>query len=407
MSAHVDEVVDALTLRMIRSVETYERSARDDTGRQMLRSNVEGIVGLFLGVLAQRRRLTAVERQRVQEVGAARAAAGFLLAPIQEGVHVAIDEGRVFLYRALSGIGDHRIALAATTNVERLVHHFAFDIQRAIEAGFWDVLGERMISDSRARDIRVRRALEGALDGQPFDASQLSSLDGASELTVVAIRAVDPGVDLEAISSTVARSLANGCEGPVLFTAPVLHAVLILGSSRGRDQRAGDHDLARALGVELLTEPAKAIAAVPRAYRFLRELLELVPPVPGGGCIAAEGLLHLPLVFASPRERQVEYVRRTLEGVFIGSQSPAIAVEGLRALLAYYDSSGAQAKQAALALGIPLGTVKNRLKRVEQLTGCSKDGDRLRLELAVRMWNRLRDQAPEPGDPEWLNSGAP
>lgn len=81
-----------------------------------------------------------------------------------------------------------------------------------------------------------------------------------------------------------------------------------------------------------------------------------------------------------------------------------IGEECLVTLLAYYDSPGTQARQAARALGLREKTVTYRLSQVRELTGCDKDCDRFRLEIAVRVWDHLRHGASQDGDPEWLKS---
>lgn len=393
--------------RLVVEVDAYRDEAGDPAQRQRVGRSVSAIVGLSLEVLRERRRLGDDETALIEDLGARRAAEQFDLHQVQEGIHVAVRAGMRHLFAAIGAGPKRQPVWDAAGELCGVLLDFEYDLQRAVEAGYRRGYEEAVASRLRARAAVLHQVLERAPTAEETEAaaSVLDVCRDASVIVVVIARGDgDAGESLAAPAVELVRSIGAGVQGPVFFSLPRSHAVVLAWPEADADVSLYAELAGRAqeLRLRVLVERVPELALAHRACRELRDLLDVAVCDARPALSTRKDLLHLRVIGGGNVDEELDYVRLVLGGSMACNDGYALA--RLDRLRAVYDSPDGQVKQAARMLAAHENTVRYNVGRIGELTGLHYLHDRFRLELALRLFDRHRATLPPPGDPWWERS---
>lgn len=277
--------------------------------------------------------------------------------------------------------------LAATLTTSFLEQHDRqlMTCEQARRALLDRLLGGAFLSDEEIND-------EGSRFGYDFDRPHavLMIASGGPDRRARAERRRSQAAPLEA--SSVVRRAVDDLTSAMPRAAvvdpggPIAHATVLVSCAAARDWPAvrsaaaavqGRHDV-----LILAAGPVAGAGRLAAAYAEARQVLPLAMLVSRRpGIVDVDDLLVYRVLTTDARHRQ-----RFLDAVIgpLLALAPSRRAPFVEALQAYYDADG-DVEAASEAMHVHVNTVRYRLRRIEELTGCSvrNPHDQLRLYLAL------------------------
>jgi len=365
--------------------------------RQRALATVREVLGCTLRLLAEERVLDQEERGRLREIGGARAERGVLL----ESVHAAVRSGMERSWRELLA---ETAGLPLSADGQMAVGRLALDVFRAVgeitvllDAGYLERRSQRLQRRERAQAEVIGEVLRGDFSDEEEVIARATEVGldlsrPVGLLLVAAPARADEDLVPRSAAAAIARRVAGAIEAGA--ESDPAHVRLLL---PGQDPQTwpATLDLIAQVAAEervlVLAQPPvdgplglkqayqRAVARLPLARRvFIRRLV-----------VPVSDLDVYSLLQGAPADERREFMREVLGDVLDLPSAQAVAlVETLGAL---FDSGG-RLGAAATRLNLHVNTVKQRVRRLETLTGLRVDvsGERLRLELALHLARMAR-----------------
>ncbi|HVF75642.1 MAG TPA: helix-turn-helix domain-containing protein [Acidimicrobiales bacterium] len=396
LRADPDAMVQAVLAGMRREVPTYAALSEDDS--RVVAQGVVHTVTTFIGLLAERRRLTPEEVEGIVAIGTVRAAQGVPPEDMLAAVRVALRWGWAHM---LDRAAARPVTDAMPSAIGRLGAEAFEYMQQAAAAmakGANEHARKGLMAQARAQRELVEEVLSGAF-GSEHDALRLAAaldVDLVQPFVVLqlglagpAAPAIDP---LRRIKERVAEAVPAAFDGS-LRADPVLHAVFVVPAEQAEAALTCAVATAEDDGVLVLpSPPVEGPAALHAAYRRGCEVLAVArrAACPPGVVDARQLTAHRLLSTADPASARA-FVDDVLGPVL--ALPPGRRRRLLQALEATLWAEGTM-QSAGDRLGLHSKTISVRLRDVERYTGLRADraDELLLLEVAFVLF-RLFDQS--------------
>lgn len=373
------------------------------------RSSLDRAGRLFLASLVENRPLDRSEIIALQVIGAQRARQGLPRDGLNAAIQAAMRTGYRNLVECALGVdAPADVAVRGMAVLSLRLFEFVQDATAALLAGYLAEDEQRLTSRIREQAALVDRLLEGSwVDEDEIrthaDELGLQISPPCSLLLVVHGNSHDNGA-LRLAATRLADVVPGAIEGPTR-SSPVPHVVVLVPTTAPAlfpdlltlaDETAADQ------GVHVAcVEPVDQLRSLCSVYRRVqRDLVFVAAARSGPGSVATKDVKAYRILACAPLEDRLDFFRQTLEAIFDLSEQKT--VELLDTLESLYDHRGSAAGVAA-EFGIHEKTVRYRLRRVHELTGLSPDvpGDRLQLDIAVRLRRLAMAEVTPFDDPAW------
>lgn len=365
--------------------------------------------GLFVRCLVENRRLDADELVALQVIGAQRARQGLSRDGLTAAVEAAMRTGyRRLVEAALDVPATADVAVKGMASLSLRLFDFVHDATQALLSGYADEEAQRMTSRVREQAALVDRLLEASWADEDEIRAHAKDLGVDIEppcaLLLVLNGTTHEAGRLRTAATRLAAAIDGAVEGPI--RAQPLPHVVVLAPATGRTRWAGVVSAADAVAAAhdlyiACLDPADQLRALSAAYRRSQRDLAYVPAARSGpGSVATKDVKAYRILACAPLEDRLDFVQQALGPIF--ELSDTKAVELLDTVEALYDNRGSVGGVAA-ELGVHEKTVRYRLRRVQDLTGLSVDvpGDRLQLDMAVRLRRLAMAEVKPFDDPAW------
>lgn len=390
LRADPDAMVQAVLDGMRREVPTYA-ALSEDAGR-VVAQGVVHTVTTFIGLLADRRRLTPEEVEGIVAIGTVRAAQGVPAEDMLAAVRVALRWGWAHMLDRAAALPVTEGTPAALGRLGAEAFEYMQQAAAAMAKGAHEHARKGLLAQARAQRELMEEVLSGAF-GSDDEALRLGAalgLDLAQPFVVVQAAIADSGTHsiepLRRLKERLAQEAPTALEGS-LRADPLLHAVFVVPAGAADDVVGRAAAMADELGVLVLAAPEVAgPSALHRAYRRGSEVLDVArrarrpPGLVDAGQLAAHRLLST----ADPAGAR-SFVDDILGPVL--ALPPGRRKRLLDALEATLWGDGTR-QGAGDRLGVHGKTVAARLHDVEEYTGLRADraDELLLLELAVVLY---------------------
>lgn len=408
LEASFDEMVDTMFEEILEQVPEF-RSMHAPGEPADLQSSVRRAAGFFLVVVAENRRLRDSELVALHLIGAQRARLGLSREALTAGIQVALRVGYGRLLDCALGVtGSGDAAVRAMGQLTLRLFDFVHEATTALAAGYLEEVEQRLTARVREQAALVDRLLEGSWidDDEIRNHAKLLGYDVGPPcaLLIVTGGTGHESAGLRDLATAIAEAVPGAVEGPVR-SAPVPHVVVLVpvldDTSWAAALERADEVAARGSLFVVATGPVDHLGSLYGVYRRAQRDMVFVRAARGGpGVVAMKDLKAYRILAGAPLEDRLDFVQQILGPLLAVSEHKA--VELLDTLEALYDHRGSVADVAA-ELGIHEKTVRYRLKRVQDLTGLSVDvpGDRLQLDIAVRLRRLAMAEVSPFDDPAW------
>lgn len=373
-----------------------------------LHSAVRRAAGFFLHVLTEDRRLEPSERVALHLIGAQRARLGLSREALAAGIQVGLRTGYRGLLEAALGVeGSAEAAVRAMGQLSLRLFDFVHEATTALTAGYAEEVEQRVTTRVREQAALVDRLLEGSWidDDEIRNHAKLLGYDVGPPCALLLVTA-GTGQDatgLRDLATAITEAVPGALEGPTR-SAPIPHVVVLVPvgeSDWDTVQRLADEAAARGGMFVVGSGPVDHLGSLYGVYRRAQRDMTFVRAARGGpGLVAMKDLKAYRILAGAALEDRLDFVQQILGPLLNLSEHKA--VELLDTLEALYDHRGSIAEVAG-ELGIHEKTVRYRLRRVQDLTGLSADvpGDRLQLDIAVRLRRLAMAEVSPFDDPAW------
>jgi hypothetical protein len=391
-----DRMVAAIVARIFEDVAEY-RALSGTAPREQAEATVGETLDVVLRMLAENRSLGQAERLSLRQAGGVRAEQGLLL----ESLHAAI---RIATETAWNEVLTEAALLPLSAEGQMSLGRLAFDVFTAaddvtvaLDAGYLERRSQRLQRRERQQSEVVGELLRGDFSDEAQMAARAAEvgldLSGPVALLLIAVPGhADEDLIPRSAAAAIARRLPRAVDGGAQ-TDPA-HVRILLPGIAEPDWPGTLHSLEHLAAedrVLILTHPpVVGPVALKQAYRRAAERLPLArgiflrrPVVP------VSELDVYALLQATPAADRREFMREVLGPVLDLPSNQAISL--MQTLGAIFDTGGRLATAAAI-LNLHVNTVKQRVRRLESLTGHRMDvaGERLRLELALHLTRMIR-----------------
>lgn len=390
LRADPDAMVQSVLDGMRREVSTY--AALDDDDHRVVAQGVVHTVTTFIGLLADRRRLTPEEVEGIVAIGTVRAAQGVPAEDMLTAVRVALRWGWAHMLDRAASVPVTGGTPAALGRLGAEAFEYMQQAAAAMARGAQEHARKGLLAQARAQREWMEEVLSGAF-GSDDEALRLGAaldVDVAQPFVVLQVALADPerqSIDpLRRVKERLAQEAPTALEGS-LRAHPMLHAVFVVPAATADDVVARAAAMADSLGVLVLASPAVAgPSALHHAYRRNCEVLHVArragrpPGLVDAGQFAAHRLLSM---------ADAAVARSFVDDVLgpVLALPPGRRKRLLEALEATLWGDGTR-QGAGARLGRHGKTVAARLRDVERHTGlCTDRADELLLlELAVVLY---------------------
>ncbi|HEV3230672.1 MAG TPA: helix-turn-helix domain-containing protein [Candidatus Dormibacteraeota bacterium] len=389
-------LADAIVARVFEEVAEYRALAASEA-REQARATVRETMATIIGLLAEDRALEQADRARLREAGAARADQGLLLESLHAAIRVATEAAWEAVLADAAQLPVSGASQMALGHLALDVFQVVGDITVALDAGYLERRSLRLHRRERAQAEVIDEVLRGDFTDEADVVARAAELgldlDGPVGLLLVAA----PGPANEDLvprsaAAAIARRLPGAIDGGAQ-SAPA-HVRLLLPGVDDSDWPGVIETVERIAAEErvlvLAQAPVDGPLQINQAYQRAEQRLPLARRVFLRRLVVPVSDLDVySLLQAAPAAERRAFMRDVLGAVLDLPTAQAITL--LDTLVAIHEAGGRLAA-AAVRLNLHVNTIKQRVRRLETLTGHHLDvaSERLRLEVALHLTRMFR-----------------